>query len=602
MVSFHFLHKPWKIYQKIGYGYGVAIAIGVVGSVLGMVIADYFQGQGVARLADAQFQSQLLKDFEQEAETFQLYSTRLSLLDVGSQRFTSQSIQMQARLHRIESLHQDIELFLESEPSWLAVPPETLSQFIHAYTQRLIHYNNEVQRLVPPQAADASAAERAGVQQQLQALATGDEARAIDTSHMQLLRVMEKARAQERRAGEELETAQGWEKLIIMLSITGSATIAGMTAWRTTVAIARPLETLTQVAQQAAQQSNFEVQVPVTSNDEIGTLGRSFNALIEQVSQRTKALEQSVSEANYQAEELEKTLAVLRRTQTQLVQTEKMSSLGQMVAGIAHEINNPVSFIYGNINYVEQYVKDLLSLVERYEKALPHPPDFVQTHREAIDLEFLRHDLPKLLASLNMGAERIRSIVLSLRIFSRLDEADFKSANIHEGLDSTLVILGSRLKAQRDRPEIKVTKDYATLPLIDCHPGHLNQVFMNILANAIDALDERYIQERTTNDNGSTHSEWQPTIHLQTEQVDHQIYIHISDNGMGMPKTVQEKIFDPFFTTKPVGKGTGLGMSIRYEIIVKKHLGSISISSIPGQGTTFHIQLPLKRSDRPTQK
>lgn len=587
MAVFSFLTDRWKIYQKIGYGYGVAIAIGFVGSLAGIVMADYYQGQGLERLADAQRQSQLLKDYEREAEAFQLYGARLGVLPPGSDRFTQQVARMQTSLMRIEALQDDLEQFLQGEPSWLAVAPERIRHLTQIYTAELQRYQGQVQiqlaSTVPPEQA----------QQQLQAIAVGDTALAMDTLHAQLISVLDLARSQEKRAGDEMEAAQGLEKLIIVLSILGSAVIAGAMAWKTTRAIAQPLESLTQTAQYAAQHPGFEGRVSVQSNDEIGTLAQSFNALMDEMSLRTKALEQSAHQANHQAQELERTLAMLRRTQSQLVQTEKMSSLGQMVAGVAHEINNPVSFIYGNLTHIEQYGKDLLALVDLYEAQFPQASPSIDQHREAIDLEFLRQDLPKLLASLNLGAERIRSIVLSLRIFARLDEADLKPVDLHEGLDSSLVILNSRLREQPHRPAIQVIKDYGEVPKVECHSGHLNQVFMNILANAVDALEERDAIEQAQ---GNT--TWQPILRIKTMRMGDRVRILMSDNAMGMPAAVQAKIFDPFFTTKPVGKGTGLGMSISYEIIVKKHHGTIDVSSTPGQGTTFWIELPLQRSDR----
>ncbi len=255
-----------------------------------------------------------------------------------------------------------------------------------------------------------------------------------------------------------------------------------------------------------------------------------------------------------------------------------MSSLGQMIAGIAHEINNPVSFIYGNITHAKQYTQDLLKVLQLYQEEFPNIPDNIQEEIENIELDFITQDLIKSLDSMRLGSERISEIILSLRNFSRLDEADFKEVDIHAGIDSTLMILGHRLKPQHNRPRIDIIKQYANLPLIECYPGQLNQVFMNILANAIDALEEAKIA--------------QPQIIITTEIIYAQIKICITDNALGIPKNIQQKLFDPFFTTKPPGKGTGLGLSIIYQIITDKHKGTIECVSELGVGTTFRICIP----------
>ncbi|MGB0564346.1 MAG: ATP-binding protein [Spirulinaceae cyanobacterium] len=293
--------------------------------------------------------------------------------------------------------------------------------------------------------------------------------------------------------------------------------------------------------------------------------------------------------AQTQAQHLEAALQNLRQAQSQLVQTEKMSSLGQMIAGIAHEINNPVNFISGNLGYTEGYVKDLLRLVKLYQTRISEPDEELQALAEEIDLDFIMDDLPKTLSSMQVGADRIRQIVLSLRNFSRLDQAEMKPVDIHEGIDSTLLILHNRLKAKGSRGEIEIKKDYAELPLVACYASQLNQVFMNILANAIDALkaqpEPREIQI-TTQRLTPEPQEGQPN---NSEAV----LIEIADNGPGMPAETVEHIFDPFFTTKPVGKGTGLGLSISYQIVVEKHGGMIECHSQPGAGTQFRIQIPF---------
>ncbi|MBW4493067.1 MAG: PAS domain-containing sensor histidine kinase [Oscillatoria princeps RMCB-10] len=341
------------------------------------------------------------------------------------------------------------------------------------------------------------------------------------------------------------------------------------------------------------------------------------------------ALRKSEARFREQAQQLEKTLRELQRTQSLVVQTEKMSSLGQMVAGVAHEINNPINFIYGNLAHATQYTKDLLELVQLYEECYPNPVAEIQEKREGIDLDFLMEDLPKLLASMELGADRIRQIVLSLRTFSRLDEAQKKPVNIHEGIDSTLLILNSRLKAKAGQVAIEVVKEYGDLPLVECYAGQLNQVFMNVLANAIDALEMGHrasvvgdrqcpapsaqrpapaIRIRTEVGNGGSgmgdreeEKSAMPSAQCPVPSCQF-VRIAIADNGPGMSEAVRRRLFDPFFTTKPVGKGTGLGLSISYQIVVERHGGELKCFSEPGQGSEFVIEIPIRQqsvSDSP---
>lgn len=285
-----------------------------------------------------------------------------------------------------------------------------------------------------------------------------------------------------------------------------------------------------------------------------------------------------VVEMQEQAKELKQAFEQLKSTQAQLIQTEKMSGLGQMVAGVAHEINNPVNFIHANITPANVYIQDLLGLLQLYEQYYPEPVEEIQEEITAIDLDFIKEDLPKLLQSMKEGTRRIREIILSLRNFSRLDEAEFKKIDIHEGIDSTLMILHHRLKAKPSCPEIQVTKEYNQIPLVECYPSQLNQVLMNILVNAIDVV------ETITN----------PCIHIRTQLINNNwVGIHIQDNGSGIDQENLAKLFDPFFTTKDIGKGTGLGLSISYQIVVDKHGGKLLCESVPGQGTEFIIQLPI---------
>jgi signal transduction histidine kinase len=328
----------------------------------------------------------------------------------------------------------------------------------------------------------------------------------------------------------------------------------------------------------------------------------------------TQMLEQRVAE---RTAELSQAIYQLKQTQTQLVQDEKLATLGQLVAGVAHEINNPINFIHGNITHIKQYAQDILGFLTLYQTHFPQLTPEIQARATEIDLEFLMEDLPKVLSSMQIGTERIREIVKSLRVFSRHDEAEVKEVDIHEGIDSTLLILNSRIKSKTDGSAIEIIKEYGELPKIECYAGQLNQVFMNILSNAIDALDEvqdssvvsvqsqmvastqfTVMQKQATAPNLSQSS----NIRIRTEMIKgdsekdgDRVAIWIVDNGPGISEDILQRIFDPFFTTKPVGKGTGLGMSISYQVVVEKHKGQLRCISTPGKGTAFVVEIPISQ-------
>lgn len=298
----------------------------------------------------------------------------------------------------------------------------------------------------------------------------------------------------------------------------------------------------------------------------------------------------AAQEAQAKAAQLQTTLSELQRTQAQLIHSEKMSSLGQLVAGVAHEINNPINFIYGNLCHADSYTSELLELVRLYQQTLTNPPPEINAQIEAMDLEFLASDFPNLLGSLRVGADRIREIVHSLRTFSRLDEAEMKTVDIHAGLDSTLMLLQNRLKATSEHPAIEVIKEYGMLPKVECFPGQLNQVFMNLLTNALDALEEGGVGRE------NTLSATLPCIRISTAiALGNHITISIADNGPGMTEEIRSQLFNPFFTTKPVGKGTGLGLAICHSIVVEKHKGQLQFVSAPEQGTEVVIEIPIRQ-------
>ncbi|MEM9220397.1 MAG: ATP-binding protein [Cyanobacteria bacterium P01_F01_bin.150] len=383
-------------------------------------------------------------------------------------------------------------------------------------------------------------------------------------------------------------------------------------------ALIEPTRRLQRTAKRFAA-GDLQARAEIFSKDEVGQLTETFNdmadslvktfhleeqveiqrrlnlQLQQEVAEREQAeaaLQRSELQLREKNQLLEQTLKELKETQAHIIQSEKMSSLGLLVAGVAHEINNPVNFIHGNLPHVEDYAEDLLALIKAYEVDNLHPSAEVKNEIEAIDLEFIRDDLPKTVASMKVGTQRIRQIVRSLRTFSRMDEADCKDVDLHEGIDSTLLILQHRLNVKPNRPAINVIKDYADLPLVECYSGKLNQVLMNIFVNAIDAMEEGL--QNLPKEQPRLEL---PTLVIQTRLLPGDwVEVAIADNGPGIPDAIQSQIFDPFFTTKPVGKGTGMGMAISYQIITDIHGGHLKCYSAPNQGTKFVIQIPQKQT------
>jgi len=395
----------------------------------------------------------------------------------------------------------------------------------------------------------------------------------------------------------------------------------------------RPIIDLTDATEQISQGEYHRALTPFQHRyvrDEISQLASSFERIVEQVQQReadlasaNSTLEEQVRQRTQELEDnnahLEQTLRDLKATQSQLIQTEKMSSLGQLVAGLAHEINNPLSFIQSNLLQAQEYMQHLLEMLHLYQAEVPDLPAACDKARE-LGLEFIQDDLPKLLGSMQVGAQRIGEIVRSLRVFARLDESEVKFVDLHEGLDSTLLLLKSRLRGTPNRADIRIVREYGDLPLVECYAGQINQVFMNLLSNAIDALEAMREhadcpssiarQDQTLADGldwakdlSPDEQEEIPTIWIRTRRVENErVSVCIADNGMGMTTDVQQRIFNPFFTTKPVGRGTGLGLSICHQIITERHGGTLKCTSYPVEGSEFCFEIPVQlTSNQPQQ-
>jgi len=395
-----------------------------------------------------------------------------------------------------------------------------------------------------------------------------------------LINEEDRAALQEDAGREALLRSQTLRVQIIFGSMALSIVVAALLAGFTSRAIAKPLAAVTKIAQRVTQESNFQLQVPVTSTDEVGVLAASLNQLIQKV--------------NHLLEELKS------EQERQILQNEKMASLGRMLAGVAHEVNNPINLIYANIDPAKNYVEDILDLLKTYETEIPNPPPAVNEKAEEIDIDFLKEDLMKIFDSMQVGAERAKAIILSLKDFSRLDDAAPHPVDLHACIDSSLLILNSRIKLG-----IEVVRNYGNIPTVEGYMGLLYQVFVNVLNNAIDAVEEKAKIEKTSSEEDKKQSasesikqevpSFSRKIVITTEYLDDDsVVVRIADNGTGIPVASQEKMFETFFTTKPRGVGTGLGLAIGREIIVKKHGGTINCWSEMGMGTEFAIALPIK--------
>ena len=587
-----------SIRWKISLGYVLVLSIAVLGTTLGQLVGNFYTKKAWNHLNFEQDEAQLLNELKIAVVETQSHQQKLVILTGYPELFDHEKDEYFAHRKQVNQLFSKLIILVEGNLDKDTGIVE-LNQFLKTYEATQTAYTQQLDRLLQGIEPKRFSPEQVTASQQLLWEFTKSQS-AIQFNQLSedLTKLVKRAQEGQDRAEIGMEQAREILKKISIASFLLSVICGTIFALYVSRMIAQPIEALTQVAEEATKKSNFSLQAAVTTDDEIGGLTISFNSLIQSVKEHIEALE--ISQKNLEKRVNERTKEILQKnnelqsaynqladalqnlqqTQAQLIQAEKMSSLGQMVAGIAHEINNPVSFIYSNLEHASNYAQDLLRLVELYQKQYPNPGGTIQAATEAIDLDFMAEDFSKLIHSMKNGADRIKQIVLSLRNFSRLDESQLKFANIHEGIDN-----------QRLDSRIAVIKDYGNLPLVKCNPALLNQVFMNIIDNAIWALEGRIFHSKD-----SSYTTHQPAIWISTKLIDSELVkIRIRDNGIGIKSELRNKVFDPFFTTKDVGKGTGLGLTVCHQVI-EKHKGHLEVFSEMGEGAEFSITLPIKPS------
>ncbi|MBE8991418.1 sensor histidine kinase [Nostoc sp. LEGE 12450] len=561
-----------SIGNKIKCGYALALGVGIVGTSIGLIFGDQYQQQALQQQQNAFKELNLLYRLQTGILQTRTHQQQLIPL-VANLKLYKQEYSHITHVHapEIKQVWLELQTYIKTgdyvnEKHWENIPLllKTYEGITQTYVQQL---DELLQQLDLSPLTDNKIAI---AQQRLLKFTNSELALKFDGVSDELVTIINASYEELTAATTTFKTAAQIRIQIILASILLSVIIATLLALLTSRTITHPVELLTNVAQRVTKESNFELQAPIITTDEIGILATAFNQLLH----RVKCLLEEQQAAAFRQQQMQK---------AQLLQSEKMSSLGRMVAGIAHEINNPVNFIYGNLDPAIQYVEDLLALLQTYRQEVPNPPLAVQAYATEIDAEFLEEDLPKLLHSMKFGADRVRQIVLSLKNFSRLDEAEAHSVNLHECLDSTLLIVNNRIKKG-----ITIERLYGEIPSIEGFSSSLYQVFMNIINNALDALEEQHNPQDS------------PRITIATEVLDKNwVVVRIADNGSGIARETQEKIFEMFFTTKATGVGTGMGLSISHQIVVEKHGGRLTCESEVGAGTEFIISLPVQKQHLP---
>jgi two-component system, NtrC family, sensor kinase len=550
---------------KIGLGYTLALGIAMAGTGCGIILGNYYQRQAVQLNEHAEAELQLLYQLQSGILQARTHQQQFIPLLASPQELQREYAHFLEHEDQIKKVWAELQTFAETEEHHDETHFELIPELLAAHAADLETYFQQVESLLN-QISDSELDQqgRFAAFEQLEALlfqfTNSPTALRFDAVSDHLIDVIQSSDKEREIARAALIEGALLRNQIAIGSMLLSITVAVLLAVYTSRAIARPVIAVTDVARRVTQDSNFDLQIPVTSTDEVGMLAVSLNQLINRV--KTLMAEQKAEASR------------------QLIQSEKMSSLGRMVAGVAHEINNPINFVYGNLNYIQNYTDDLLDLLHTYQVEVSNPPTSIIDKTAEIDLEFLEEDLPKILQSMKIGADRARQIVLSLKNFSRLDEVAIHPVDVHACLDSTLLILNNRVKHG-----ITILREYGEIPAIEGYSGSLYQVFMNLLSNAIEALDEQIDRSEPA----------KITIATQRLQAD-QILIEITDNGVGITPEDQAKVFDTFFTTKPTGVGTGLGLSISRQIVEEKHHGHLSFKSEPGKGTVFSIILPISQA------